>query len=395
MGTVYRKKRAGKAYGYYIAKYRTADGLVATQTTECKDRSAAMAKLIEFERREERIRAGIWTEADLHTAAHGIASLSKHLDSFEAHLQAKGASPRYVKERKAQLLRVFEECGWKKLAVLDRGDFERWLNLQKAAGMGAARRNIYQEGLVSFGNWALESGRLRVNPFARMPKANVRADRRHERRAFTEKELVLLLDATRRRPLHDRIHGNRGEGEAALTIETRTELELLGYERALIYRTLALTGLRRGELASITVGACLLDGKRPALFLHAAHEKNRKGAQIPLRVDLATDLRLWLELRLEMSQRDAARRGIPVPMKLPHDAPMLRVPHSPWAKCSTGTWSLRDWPPGTRMTRFKRPTSGAACWMSTPSATPSARIWPRQAYHFGRPRRPCGIATLS
>ncbi len=72
------------------------------------------------------------------------------------------------------------------------------------------------------------------------------------------------------------------------------DLERLGRERALIYKTLVLTGLRKGELASLTVGQLDLDGPMPFVVLDAADEKNRQGSTIPLRHDLANDLRDWL-----------------------------------------------------------------------------------------------------
>ena len=84
-------------------------------------------------------------------------------------------------------------------------------------------------------------------------------------------------------------------------------LERLGQERALIYKTLVLTGLRKGELASITVGQ--VDARRrPALFWcsNAADEKNREGSTIPLRADLAADLRGWLAEKATALQ-EAAR----------------------------------------------------------------------------------------
>ena len=69
------------------------------------------------------------------------------------------------------------------------------------------------------------------------------------------------------------------------------ELEWLGCERALIYKTLVLTGLRRNELASLTVGQLELDEPMPFAVLNAADEKNRQGSTLPLRTDLATELR--------------------------------------------------------------------------------------------------------
>jgi integrase len=67
-------------------------------------------------------------------------------------------------------------------------------------------------------------------------------------------------------------------------------LEALGRERALIYKALVLTGLRLGELASIRV--CDVVGD--TIVLGARHEKNRRGAVIPLRGDLCRDLMRWI-----------------------------------------------------------------------------------------------------
>ena len=87
-----------------------------------------------------------------------------------------------------------------------------------------------------------------------------------------------------------------------------------------------LTGLRKGELASLTVGQMVLDGPHPHAVLHAADEKNRQGSQIALRSDLATDLRCWLTDQLADAQ-DAARLHVAgIPARLPTDAKLFRVP---------------------------------------------------------------------
>ncbi len=70
----------------------------------------------------------------------------------------------------------------------------------------------------------------------------------------------------------------------------------------MIYKTLVLTGLRKGELASLTVGQLVLDADPPFLVLDAADEKNREGSTIPLRADLAADLRQWLADKAKAAQ---------------------------------------------------------------------------------------------
>ena len=85
----------------------------------------------------------------------------------------------------------------------------------------------------------------------------------------------------------------RARKRLAKNPELIAELERLGRERALIYKTLVLTGLRKGELASLSVGQLELDGTMPFVELEAADEKNREGSTIPLRADLVNDLRIW------------------------------------------------------------------------------------------------------
>ncbi len=139
-----------------------------------------------------------------------------------------------------------------------------------------------------------------------------------------------LLDAARRRPLAEAMTIRRGQAkgtrQAMITDATRARLDRIGRERALIYKTLVLTGLRKGELASVTVGQIDFDGRVPHLILEAKDEKNRQGSEIPLRADLATELRAWLDEKLIVLQDDARRRGDPIPGQLPPKTKMLDVP---------------------------------------------------------------------
>jgi hypothetical protein len=104
------------------------------------------------------------------------------------------------------------------------------------------------------------------------------------------------------------------------------KLELRGRERGIVYKTLVLTGLRRGELASLTVSRLHLDGPVAFAELDACDDKNREGSELPLRADLAKDLRHWLADKLEAIQAEARERGEPIPEQLPGDTPLFNVP---------------------------------------------------------------------
>ena len=103
-------------------------------------------------------------------------------------------------------------------------------------------------------------------------------------------------------------------------------LELRGRELATVYKTLVLTGLRRGELASLTVSRLHLESPLAYAELDASDEKNREGSELPLRADLAEDLRHWLGYKLEANQAEAREQGEPIPERLPGDTPVFNVP---------------------------------------------------------------------
>jgi integrase len=315
---------------YYVAKYRDGAGVVQIVATGCRDEQAARRVLADLERRAELVRSGVITAGEDGAAQHQGALFAEHLEAYLASLEAAGACPEHRKERRRQLRRLAVDCGWRTLADLRRDGCERWVASHTRNGMGARTRNSYLTSAVAFGNWAVETGRLLRNPFDRIPRADEKVDPRRQRRAMTETELGQLLNVARERPLLDaltvRKGPRKGERYADVRPEVRQRLELLGRERALIYKSLLLTGLRKGELASLTVASLHLDADVAFAQLAAADEKNREGNAIPIRNDLAGDIRQWLADKLARLQAEAVRTGAPIPARLPPDAPLFDVP---------------------------------------------------------------------
>ena len=296
--------------GTYTAKYRDGSGIVRKVATRCRDESAARSVLTDLEKRAERVRGGLLTADEAGAIDHQERPFGEHIDAYLTKLEAEGTSPDHRANVRRNLQRLAADCQFKRLGSLSREALERWLVAQEKAGMGPRTRNTYRAAAVAFCNWCMETGRLLTSPFAKVAKAAEDSDPRRQRRALTEGELRRLLDVARRRPLEDRstvYKGPRkGQRYANLRPEVQRRLDRLGQERALIYKTLVLTGLRRGELASITVGQLDLDADPHFLVLDAADEKNREGSTLPLRADLAADLRVWLADKAKAAQ-DAAR----------------------------------------------------------------------------------------
>lgn len=282
----------------YVAKYRDGVGIIRKVSTGCREEAAARSVLRDLERRAELVKAGVVTQAENRTADHQARPLSDHFAEFRESMVGKDRDKTHCKTTLRYLERLADACSWGYLRDITRDSLEKWQTMTVKAGTSARTRNAFQTALVSFLNWCVQTHRLTVNPIAGVSKANEKADRRRQRRALAENELVKLLDTARRRPLQEAMTIRRGsrKGELSATVkpEVRVRLTLLGRERALIYKTLVLTGLRKGELASIAIDQAELDGTMPYLVLDAGDEKNRQGSDIPLRADLAADLREWI-----------------------------------------------------------------------------------------------------
>lgn len=371
----------------FVAKYRDGSGIVRTTATGCRDETAARRMLGDFERRAELVKARVVTAAEDAIADHQGTPLAGHLAAYLLTLEAEGTSPAHRANVRRCLDRLAADCGFRRLGDLRRERLERWLVAQAKAGMGARTRNTYRAAAVAFGNWCIRNQRLTLNPFAAVSKANEAADTRKQRRALSEDELRRLLYVARLRPLAeygratvrrdgddqpDDQRSRRTWRKASLTLDNiaaaadlarerladnpdfLAELVERGRARALLYKTAVLTGLRRGELASLTVGSLDLAADPPCLTLAAADEKSREGNTLPLRSDLAAELREWLAdrattladaagkaptLKLDSEVVPAGKRArrlsvrrqgqVCQPMTgLPLDAPVFQAPRS-------------------------------------------------------------------
>ena len=99
-----------------------------------------------------------------------------------------------------------------------------------------------------------------------------------------------------------------------------------------------MTGLRKGELASLTVASCTSTTPLPYAALDAADEKNREGNDIALRDDLAADLRAMAGRQAGAGCRaKPGGQAKPIPARLPADTPVFDVPDKLSARSSTAT----------------------------------------------------------
>ena len=223
--------------------------------------------------------------------------IAEHVDAYITSLEASGATRKHVKESRRVIDRVLEGCEFATLADLERSTLERWLNARRQSKASARTRNVDLIRLIAFGNWCVENGGLSTNPFKGVARADEKGGPSPQARSMTESELARLLDVARRRPLLEALTVRKGmrKGETYANVrpEVQEGLEALVRGRALIYKTLVLTGLRKGELASLTVAQLQLEGPIPHVELDGEDEKNREGNRVVIRAVACTATGFW------------------------------------------------------------------------------------------------------
>jgi len=215
-----------------------------------------------------------------------LRPLVEHLDGapdapgYRQHLEAKGNTAGHVEKTCSRVRRILDGCKFSFWSSIDAGKvagFLHGLRGDKADGQGGvkpgvspATSNYYLGAAKSFCRWMVQDRRASESPVAHLAPLNARTDRRRVRRALDVEEIRWLLDTTR--------SGPERFGMAAPA-------------RALLYRVAIESGLRRGELASLTRASFDLEGKSPTVRVAAAYSKHRREDVLPVRADSAAELR--------------------------------------------------------------------------------------------------------
>ncbi len=217
-------------------------------------------------------------------------------------LEAKGTASGYRKSLHSAITRILKEVPFRTANDLDQDKLVQWLSNaidSKGKKLGGRNRNHFRNSMNRFTEYLVSENYRSHNPFTKIKPVNEAIGRETKRRAFTTDELTKLFEVTLTRPLKEnqtiRRGANKGTQTGKLRAETIERLKLLGKERYLIYRTLLYTGLRINELRTLTVARLDLTPKQETIHLEAHNEKTRQGNTIPLRVDLAEELRGWIQ----------------------------------------------------------------------------------------------------
>jgi integrase len=204
--------------------------------------------------------------------AAGGKPLTEHLKDFEQSLVAQGFVKKHIEVVVTRAAKVIEGCKFFVYGDISASMVERYLiELRQRKNVAAATHNYYLKAAKQFCRWMMQNRRASENPLQYLKGLNARIDIRHNRRPLSTDEVRRLLEKTQTEP---------------------ERLGMSGHERALLYRLAVETGLRAGELRSLTVSSFDLEGL--TVTLEAAFSKHRKQDRLPLRPDTAIALQGFL-----------------------------------------------------------------------------------------------------
>ena len=264
------KIKSKKWYG----RYRDENGTEHRKPLS-ENKITAQQMLAEIVKQVSRLKSGLAHSAEIEMKK----PITGHIADFEKSLKSRNNTPRYVHDTIMKVTRCAESCRWRTPAQIKTTDVEQFLvELRETHGCSIETSNHYLRSLKSFCIWLYNNKRIIENPLATLSLLNSQVDRRHDRRALSNKEFYLIIDAA----------------ESGPPIEG-----IVGPDRAMLYLLAAYTGLRKGELGSLTMKSFHFgDHEKPAtVTIEAAYAKNRRHDVLILHPDLVKRLKAWLALK--------------------------------------------------------------------------------------------------
>jgi site-specific recombinase XerD len=256
----------------------------------------------------EQVRLGFVGKSVAAAAAHTKSSIVGHIEAYRDAQEKREVTDGHKDQTFKRLIRLCKDGGIETFEDVTQESVERAVgDYKKAGNRRASTCNAISEAFMSMLRWAAENGRIAEMPIRSLHKYNINLDR-IERVAWTSDMVNSLI---------------LGLGMCQTKFHERPVM-LPPADREWVYRLAWLTGLRRGEVFSLTRDSFRLDDpERPILYVAAADSKHREKDEVPLPQSIVPALRDFIlrkNGRLfgdvnrktfdQMFRRDCARAGI-------------------------------------------------------------------------------------
>ncbi len=269
MATVFKRGGRGNRSGKYYITYRDHTGRRVTRSARTTDKAAATRIAAKLEADAALRRDGVIDPALDAIGRESKRPIGEHLADYEAKLRAAGRTLHHVECTTRYIHKIAGAAEWQTALDISADAVHRFAGSLQEQGRSARTVQAHLAAVKSFSKWLAQNEKLLRDPLASVGKPDPKADRRHVRRMLLPEEWQRLRTTLANGPQRDGI---------------------LSVERLLLYWAAIQTGLRSGELRSLTRGNLFLDATQPYITCKASNTKNRKLAKQYIGRDLADAL---------------------------------------------------------------------------------------------------------
>ena len=263
-------KRGGpRAKGSWQMTWVDHTGERKSKSAKTTDKATALRIAAKYEADAALRRDGVIDPALDAIGKQSQRSIESHLDDYAAKLRAGDRTERHIGETLSYIRKIAAASRWQIAADISADAAHRFACGLQELGRSARTVQANLTAIKSFSKWLTQNDKLPRDPLASVSKPDPKTDRRHIRRMLLPEEWQRLRTVLTTGLEHD--------GMPAA-------------ERLLLYWTAIATGLRSGELNSLTRGNLFLDATQPYITCKAGNTKNRKLARQYIGSDLADAL---------------------------------------------------------------------------------------------------------
>jgi len=280
MATIFKRGGREKRKGRYYIAYFDHAGKRQVRSARTTDKATAERIAAKLEADAALRRDGV-IDAQLDSICQqSKRTIESHLEDFQAKMVAANRSPKHIDRTIDCIRAIATGANFRTVSNITADGVNRFVLDLKRQGLSARTICAYVIAVRGFTKWLVVHNKLQRDPLASLHKPNPATDRRRRRRMLLLEEFSWLRRTTL-------------QGSARLGMTPR--------ERVLLYSVAIQTGLRSGELRSLTRGCLYLDQNPPFILCKAGSTKNRKDARQYVQPSLAREMREYISTKVPRS----------------------------------------------------------------------------------------------
>jgi integrase len=181
----------------------------------------------------------------------------------------KGTGTLQIDNTESKIFAIIKASNFHVIADISADKVNRIVAQLKDEGRSPRTIGAYLQAIKGFTRWLTRHGKLSFDPLITLSKPSTETNRRIVRRYLSHEEWQWLDAVTRKR---------------------ETRFGMTGIERAMLYSLAIQTGLRSGEIRSLTRGKLHLTSHPPFVMAEAGATKNKRTARQYIQPELAREL---------------------------------------------------------------------------------------------------------